>query len=112
MFGAAPGYDAAAESAAFKRLHNVAAGIAAFRAQGNAPAVESLLPYYRSALDAYHDAGASDPAYLSQGERDYLATVQWLGTAAAAAGKVVEGVGSWALVAGALVVAGLYLWKK
>lgn len=65
-------FDAAAEAAAFRKLHNIQAAIASLKAQNLPAAVAEMLPFLRQALDEYRAAGASDPDYLSRSEALYL----------------------------------------
>ncbi len=79
-------YSATAESDAFKRLHNLTVAITQLKAQGNAPGVQSLIPYYRQALADYKAAGASDPEYLSSSEQFLLS----LGNVTAIGGSLLD----------------------
>lgn len=101
-----------AETAAFRKLHNLSVAISQLRAQGNAYGVQQLLPYFRAAIAEYRQAGAADPAYLNEMESLLLSlgtTVEAVGGAAVSAIKYST---RTVLLAGAMVLAGLYLWKK
>lgn len=101
-----------AEEAAFRKLHNLSVAISQLRAQGNTYGVQQLLPYFRDAIAAYRAAGATDPVYLNEMEAMLLSlgnTVEAVGGAAASA--ITSGTRT-VLLAGAMVLVGLYLWKK
>lgn len=99
-------FSAEAEAAAFRKLHNLNVAINQLRAQGLD--YGSLLPYYRAALDEYRAMGRADPANLTAAEAFYLDAVDGLAQVGKFAGKVTN----TALLAGALVVVGLFLWKR
>ena len=99
-------YSTEAESAAFAKLHNINVAIVELRGQGIDYAF--LLPSYRAALDAYRAAGNNDPAYLTSAEQFYLDASRGV----AALGQVANTLSNKLLLGGALLVVGLYLWRR
>jgi len=90
MWGLGDGYSVEAESEAFKKLHNLNVAINMLKQQGNTAGVQQLLPYYRNAIDDYRDAGANDPAYLSNMEKSYLAVADFASSAGTVVGAAVN----------------------
>jgi hypothetical protein len=119
MFAGDSTYSVAAESAAFKKLHNLNVAITQLKAQGNEYGVRQLLPYYRQALEEYRRSGYADPDYLTAGEEFILSLGRVAESAGGAVTEVVRGAGTVVergtnklLIAGALAVLGLYFWSK
>lgn len=106
MAFAAVTYSSAEESAAFKQLHNLNVAINQLKAQGLS--YDSLLPYYKAALDKYRAIGNADPAYLTDAERFYLDAAQGLKQV----GSFANVVGNKLLLGGAIILGIMFLWKR
>lgn len=99
-------YSPEAESAAFKKLHNLTVAIGQLKQQGVSYA--SLMPYYQAALTQYRAMGNADPANLTSFEKFYLDAGEGLKKV----GNFADIIGNKLLLGGGLVVLGLYFWKK
>lgn len=103
--GASP-FDAAAEAAAFRRLHTLTVAITQARASG--ADWRSLVPYYRQALADYRAAGASDPDYLTTAEQ-FLSS---LGDVGSGTVRALDTISQRLLAAGVITAGILYLWRR
>lgn len=98
-------YSVSAESAAFKKLHNIGAGIAQLREQGLDYSM--LLPMYKAALDDYRKQGDADPDNLSSFEQFYLEAGEGVKTVAGITGTITT-----KLLIGAGLVAAIMVLRK
>lgn len=110
-----------AEGTAFRRLHTL--NVAINQARESGADWQSLVPYYRQALAEYRRSGSTDPDYLSRAESFLLSlgtvvekTGKAVGSAVGSAGRaglaVLDTGSQRILLAGALVVLGLYFWSR
>jgi hypothetical protein len=108
MFAGDSTYSVAAESAAFKKLHNLNVAITQLKAQGNEYGVQQLLPYYRQALEEYRRSGATDPDYLTRAEEFIVS----LGSVGSGTVRALDAISKRLILGGIVIAAIMFLRKR